>query len=73
MLSAIKATGPGGRRTARSGSSRILSAERTPAYGRWRVRIQTDDGRQVEAWGLTEQQAEYRARVRAQEQEGEGR
>lgn len=44
-----------------------VETEQTRAYGMFRSLIFLPDGSRFEGWGLTEQQAEYRARVRAQE------
>lgn len=40
--------------------------QQTAAYGLYRAAVFASDGAECEGWGLTPQQAEYRARIKAQ-------
>ena len=46
----------------------VLTVVRTAAYGRWRATVRAG-AHEVEAYGLTPEQAEYRALLRARERE----
>lgn len=44
-----------------------LQTEKTRGYGMWLAVLTTADGRRIEGSGWSQQLAEYRARIRAQE------
>lgn len=44
----------------------------TPAYGQWRAVALAVDGSEHEGWGLSQQAAEYRARLKAKQATCEG-
>lgn len=44
----------------------VTESRRTLAYGLWSVTVQTEDGRAFTGGGLSEDEANYRARLQAQ-------